>query len=104
MITILCAAIWYKELPLLKPEVLEPRGFSPYNVDKGVVFCGWRHSNCIYQKVAVTGLRDSESGENVQGFLTSDNRFVDREEGAVIALNAGQIKEQKKRLFSEDLY
>jgi hypothetical protein len=104
MITILCAAIWYKELPLLKPEVLEPRGFSPYNVDKGIVFCGWRHSNCIYQKVAVTGLRDSESGENVQGFLTSDNRFVDREEGAVIALNAGQIKEQKKRLFSEDLY
>ncbi len=104
MITILCAAIWYKELPLLKPEVLEPRGFSPYNVDKGIVFCGWRHSNCIYQKVAVTGLRDCESGENVQGFLTSDNRFVDREEGAVIALNAGQIKEQKKRLFSEDLY
>jgi hypothetical protein len=104
MITILCAAIWYKELPLLKPEVLEPRGFSPYNVDKGIVFCGWRHSNCIYQKVAVTGLRDSESGENVQGFLTSDNRFVNREEGAVIAFNAGQIKEQKKRLFSEDLY
>jgi hypothetical protein len=104
MITILCAAIWYKELPLLKPEVLEPRGFSPYNVNKGVVFCGWRHSNCIYQKVAVTGLRDSESGENVQGFLTSDNRFVDREEGAVIAFNAGQVKEQKKRLFSEDLY
>jgi hypothetical protein len=104
MITILCAAIWYKELPLLKPEVLEPRGFSPYNVNKGVVFCGWRHSNCIYQKVAVTGLKDSESGENVQGFLTSDNRFVDREEGAVIAFNAGQIKEQKKRLFSEDLY
>ena len=104
MITILCAAIWYKELPLLKPEVLKPRGFSPYNVDKGVVFCGWRHSNCIYQKVAVTGLRDSESGENVQGFLTSDNRFVDREEGAIIAFNAGQIKEEKKRLFSEDLY
>jgi hypothetical protein len=104
MITILCAAIWYKELPLVKPEVLEPRGFGPYNVDKGVVFCGWRHSNCIYQKVAVTGLRDSESGENLQGFLTSDNRFVDREEGAIIAFNAGQIKEEKKRLFSEDLY
>jgi hypothetical protein len=97
MITILCAAIWYKELPLLKPEVLEPRGFSPYNVDKGIVFCGWRHSNCIYQKVAVTGLRDSESGENVQGFLTSDNRFVDREEGAIIAFNARRLKEEQKR-------
>jgi len=38
--SILCAAIWYKELPLVKPEVLKPRGFSPYNVDKGIVFCG----------------------------------------------------------------
>jgi hypothetical protein len=101
---ILCAAIWYKELPLVKPEVLEPRGFSPYNVDKGLVFCGWRHPNCIYQKVALTGLRDAESGENVQGFLTSENRFVDREEAAQIAFDAGQTKENKIRLFSEDLY
>jgi len=104
MVTILCAAIWYKDLPLLKPEVLKPRGFSPYNVDKGVVFCGWRHPNCIYQKVAVTGLRDAESGENIQGFLTSDNRFVDRIEAALIAFESGQTKEKKAFLFSEDLY
>ena len=104
MIKILCAAIWYKELPLLKPEVLVPRGFGPYNITYGIVFCGWRHPNCIYQKVALTGLRDAESGENVQGFLTSDNRFVDREEGALIAFESGQTKEKKKLLFSEDLY
>jgi hypothetical protein len=104
MISILCAAIWYKELPLLKPEVLEPRGFGPYNVNKGIVFCGWRHPNCIYQKVAITGLRDSESGDYVQGFLTSDNRFVGREEAALIAFEAGQTKEKKIILYSEDLY
>lgn len=104
MTRILCAAIWYKELPLIIPDVLKIRGFAPYNIDEGIVFCGWRHPNCIYQKVAVTGLKDSESGENVQGFLTSDNRFVDREEGAIIAYESGQIKEQKKRLHSEDLY
>jgi len=34
--TIICSAIWYKELPLIKPEVLLVRGFSPYNVDVGV--------------------------------------------------------------------
>lgn len=102
--TILCAAIWYKELPLIKPEVLLNRGVSPYNVDRGIVFCGWRHANCLYQKVSVTGLRDAESGENIQGFLTNKNRFVDREEAAKIAWTAGQTTKELKTLFSEDIY
>lgn len=105
---ILCAASWYKELPLIKPEVLLPRGFAPYNVDKGIVFCGWRHPNCLYQKVAITGLADSESGDNEQGFLTSKNRFVDRTEGLIIARAAGQILDESNvrgdRLHSEDIY
>ena len=104
---IVCSAIWYKELPLKKPDVLRIRGFSPYNVDIGIVFCGWRHPNCMYQMVAITGLRQCEAGEEVQGFLTDTNRFVDREEGAKIALKCGQIEElqfSKKLLYSEDLY
>ena len=105
---ILCAAIWYKKLPLIKPEVLQPRGFAPYNVDRGIVFCGWRHPNCLYQKVAITGLADHESGENVSGFLTSNNRFVDRQEGLIIARSANQIIDESNvrgdRLHSEDLY
>jgi hypothetical protein len=101
---ILCAAIWYKELPLENEEPLRLRGFSPYNVDKGVVMCGWRHPNCIYQMVGITGLSDHEAGESVQGFLTNKNRFVDRIEGAEIAYAAGQTDELKKRLYSEDLY
>lgn len=105
---ILCAANWYKELPLIKPEVLQPRGFAPYNIDKGVVLCGWRHPNCLYQKVAITGLSDSQSGENEQGFLTSKNRFVGREEALLIARSANQIIDESNvrgnRLHSEDLY
>ena len=101
---ILCAAIWYKDLPLIKPEVLEHRGFGPYNVDKGVVLCGWRHPNCIYQKVAITGLRDAESGEKVEGFLTSKNRFVEREEGLQIAIKTNQTTKLTGILYSEDLY
>lgn len=107
METIICAAIWYKELPLLRPDVLEPRGFAPYNVDKGVVLCGWRHPNCLYQMVAITGKSSFVAGENVEGFLTSKNRFVDRQEGAIIALACGQIKElrySQRELYSEDLY
>ena len=101
---ILCSAIWYKELPLIKGEVLIPKGMSPYNVDKGIVFCGWRHANCLYQKVAITGLPDSKSGEHEQGFITSKNIFVTREEAAEIAFKAGQIDEPKKYLFSEDVW
>lgn len=107
---ILCAAVWYKDIPLVKPEILEPRGFRPYNVDRGLVVSGWRHGNCIYQMVAITGLRDipAEVGESVQGFLTNKNRFVDREEGWKIAEAADQINDRvrggSRSLFSEDLY
>jgi len=103
---ILCAAVWYKDLPMKKPEVLEPRGFRPYNVDRGVVVSGWRHGNCIYQMVGITGLRSipAEAGEEIQGFLTNKNRFVDREEGGRIAFDAGQTSELKKTLYSEDIY
>lgn len=103
---IICSAIWYKELHLEKPEVLEPRGFSPYNVDKGIVFCGWRHPNCMYQMIAITGLKDYEAGESEQGFLTNKNRFVDRKEGAKIALATKQIDKLQYGtiLYSEDLY
>jgi hypothetical protein len=101
---ILCAAIWYKELPLVFEEPLRLRGFSPYNVDCGIVFCGWRHPNCMYQMVAITGLYQHQAGEEVQGFLTNTNRFVDRIEGGQIAFAAGQTEELKKKLYSEDLY
>lgn len=43
-------------------------------------------------------------GEYEQGFLTNKNRFVGREEGAIIAFDANQIDEEKQTLFSEDLY
>ena len=101
---ILCAAIWYKELPLIKPELLKPRGFSPHNVDKGVVICGWRHGNCIYTKSAITGLRDAECGEFEQGFLTNLNRYVNRKEAGKIAYKAKQTSKLLKTLYSEDLY
>ena len=104
-----CAAIWFKELPLKNPEVLTNRGFAPYNVDVGVVMCGWRHPNVLYQMVAITGLSSYKAGKNIQGFLTNKNRFVDRKEGAQIAMAAGQIISHKttfneKMLFSEDIY
>ena len=56
----------------------------------------------------MTGLPQHQAGEEIQGFLTNQNRFVDREEGLEIAYDAGQLKNLDKqregKLFSEDLY
>ncbi len=102
--TIICSAIWYQDLPT--------QTFLPKNVDKGIVVCGYRHCNCIDILKMLSGLRTVQFapdavGEHIQGFLTSTNRFVDREEGAKIAITAGQIPELKygiTELYSEDLY
>jgi hypothetical protein len=103
---ILCAAVWYKDLEC-NPDIPK-KMFLPKNIKKGVVFSGYRHSQCILMKCALTGLMDAESGENEQGFLTSKNRFVSREEALKIAIEANQVIDLSQvrvnRLFSEDLY
>lgn len=42
--------------------------------------------------------------QEMQGFVTDDGKFVDREEAAKIAYECGQIKEPKNTLFSEDIF
>lgn len=103
---ILCSAVWYKEIKNIR-EGLPVSSFLPKNLTQGVVFAGYRHGQCIYTKCAVTGLRDAETGDNEQGFLTSLNRFVDREEAWVIAENANQIIREvsgRGTLYSENLW
>lgn len=102
---ILCAAIWYKEIPLKKVI----NGVLPKNCDKGLVILGHRHGQCIWTISSLLGLRtvtfaEDGTGEHEQGFLTNTNRFVDREEAAIIAYEAEQIREYKETLYSEDLY
>jgi hypothetical protein len=102
---ILCAAIWYKEIPLKK--MID--GVLPKNCDRGIVVLGHRHGQCMWTMGCLTGLRsvtfaEDGVGEHEQGFLTNKNRFVSRSEGADIAFAAGQIKNQKETLYSEDLY
>jgi len=102
---ILCAAIWYKDIPLQK--VIE--GVLPKNCDRGLVVLGHRHGQCMWTMSSLTGLRtctfgEDCSGEHEQGFLTNTNRFVDREEGGQIAFDAGQTEDLRTTLYSEDLY
>jgi hypothetical protein len=94
---ILCAAIWFDDG---KEYRLQPK-----NIEKGLVLCGWRHG-CIFAQIGGLVGERQKLGifEKEQGFLTNKNRFVDRKEGGQIAFDAGQTKELKKTLFSEDLY
>jgi len=79
--------------------------YQPTNITSGLVFSGYRHCS-IYQllRMNVKERNDLFIFEKEQGFLTNFNRFVTREEGAIIAYKAGQIKEETIRLYSEDLY
>jgi hypothetical protein len=105
---ITCAAIWYKDLPT--------QVYPPKNIDKGLVVCGHRHSNCIDIMKSLAGLRTTQFGpdsvgETIQGFMTSRHRFVDRQEAMSIAKSTGQVDLSINQLgnpmiglFSEDLY
>ena len=98
---ILCAAIWYKNEE--KPV------HSVTNLDKGVVIGGFGHANIIGTYKSLTGERTPEQ-EYEQGFLTSKNRFVSRNEAAKIAFESKQvdwdetmIEWDKIELYSEDI-
>ena len=68
----------------------------------GVITTGKSHSECIRQHFEA-GRNPGSSG---QGFVTSNGRFVNREEAAVIAYDANQIDSHRQGigLISEMLW
>lgn len=104
---IYCAAIWYAELN----PISEVR--NPENISEGVVVLGHRHGDIIKNVFNLLGKRtvmygDNSVGKTVQGFLTTKNRFVDRDEAAEIAWKENQILDKSisnpNHLYSEDIY
>jgi hypothetical protein len=93
---ITCSAIWFND----GKEYVH----QPFNIDIGFVVCGHRHHNCFMTVSILNNDEKLKALNEVQGFMTSENNFVDRKEGAQIAFKAGQTSELKKTLFSEDLY
>lgn len=59
----------------------------------------FRHHNIIYD-LAQKGMRTPIAPDS-QGFLTDQGEYLDRTQGAVYALNVGQIS---KLIVSPDLY
>lgn len=105
---IICAAIWFDDD--------KKHEHQPTNVDTGFVICGRRHPNCFATLAILMGkLSRLKYKERTQGFLTTENRFVDRTEAARIAFKSNQIINLNNskwidvnwstiKLYSEDLY
>jgi len=80
-------------------------------LDSGKIYYGHRHPHCIEAmngELSWTMNRQQiKTIGKLQGFITSNNRFVDRTEAAIIALEAKQIEKlnySTTELYSEDLY
>jgi hypothetical protein len=81
-------------------------------VETGKVYYGHRHDQCLNSlngELSWTMNRQEISKiEKVQGFVTSESRFVDRKEGLKIALENDQVIDKIQirgnDLYSEDLY
>lgn len=105
---VLCAAIWYKD------GTQAPRGMIAQNISDGVVIGQWRHGNCINVRATnplwnakrfaeragddgnILTFEDTKKYfEEVDGFITSEGRFVDRWQAAELAIKSGQITEER---------
>lgn len=101
-IYIICAAIWYQDG--------NKHEHQPRNIDSGFIVAGRRHHNCFITTYILNGKEEThenirnENWKIVEGFLTSDDKFVNRRQAGEIAYNAKQTSKLKEVLFSEDLY
>lgn len=96
---IICAAIHY-------PEINTAVDFVK-NVN-GLVILGRRHHDVIRLCYYMLEKRQAHMGNNIQGFITTKDRFVDRVEALQIARAANQILDEAEvrgnQLYSEDIY
>ncbi len=84
------------------------------NIESGVIICGRRHSDCYDVLSGIIGDVDPDTlpDRDSQGFLTSKNRYVNREQAWKIALENKQVKfglaasssDENGILISENLY
>lgn len=108
-----CSAIWYKDCTKLFSILPLNRDLrNPINVKEGLVVLGHRHGDIITNVHNLLGLRTVENGERsvgetVQGFVTNQNRFLDRTEAYELEVSNGRIEDFRqisRQLFSEDLW
>ena len=99
---IMCSAIWVKDENVKYVHY-------PTNIEYGLIILGYRHCNCLEHLSNLYERKRMVAIGSVQGFLTNNNRFVDRVEARIIAESCGQILDSKytshgKELYSEDVW
>lgn len=81
---------------------------QPKNVETGMVICGRRHHNIFPILVGLFGKNRFKNANETQGFLTADDRFVDRKTALTMARSNNQILDERTvyggNLCSENLY
>lgn len=85
---IVCAAIKFKR--------------SNDNFPVWQIYTGLRHADALY-RMYLDGIK-YDKPSHIEGFMTTEDRFVDRVEAAKIAFASRQIKEPVAILYSEDIY
>jgi len=78
-------------------------------ISDGKVWTGRRHGNVIRLIVEEIGIGSVGFDKFIQGFVTDDDRFVDRHEAYIIAVECDQLLNNDDpwappTLMSEDLY
>jgi hypothetical protein len=113
---IICSAIYIEETENNKNLFSDDisKLVKPRNKDSGIVISGLRHAHCIWLFVAIVKaanpditqeqVDDMTNGFSEQGFLTSHNNYLTREEAAEFIGICPRTGESTKTLFSEDLY
>lgn len=78
---------------------------KPFNINTGLVFCGWRHSQ-IFEQTEFQFPSWKFAEFTVQGFLTTKNRFLDRKDALLLVKDNGQLTKPLlgSVLTSEDLW
>ncbi len=97
---ILCAAVHYDDGKVYEHQ--------PRNIKTGIVIAGRRHHNCLLTGF-ILAKGKLKKADQVQGFLTNTDRFVNREEAFCIAKAADQLLykcegDGPQSLISEDLW
>lgn len=64
--------------------------FKPYNIDKGFIVSGWRHG-CCGETYMILNPEATRWDNCVQGFLTTKNRFLNRDEALELVRETGQL-------------
>ena len=98
---ILCAAVHYDDKIVHEHQ--------PRNIKRGIVVAGRRHHNCIMTAMILSN-GTLKQNDQVQGFITSKDRFVNRKEAFQVAKKVNQFlipefgETEEKSLISEDLW